>query len=132
MGGLATPAGAALLLAALAGPASGAMGQTRDQDRPFAVLRGLDKFSGLTTTFEAPVGAAVGYARLSITVRACRVRADDPDDATAYVEIVDLKPPAAVAFRGWMVASSPAVSALDHPRYDVWVLSCSTVSAGAS
>ena len=28
-------------------------------------------------------------------------------------------------FSGWMFASSPALSALDHPRYDVWVVSCS-------
>lgn len=27
-------------------------------------------------------------------------------------------------FDGWMTASSPALSALDHPRYDVWPLRC--------
>ena len=27
-------------------------------------------------------------------------------------------------FYGWMFASSPALSALDHPRYDIWVLKC--------
>ncbi|MEM7686480.1 MAG: DUF2155 domain-containing protein, partial [Pseudomonadota bacterium] len=33
-------------------------------------------------------------------------------------------------FTGWMFAESPALSALDHPRYDLWVISC-TMSAGA-
>ncbi|MGB0800115.1 MAG: DUF2155 domain-containing protein, partial [Planktomarina sp.] len=27
---------------------------------------------------------------------------------------------------GWMVASSPALNALEHPRYDIWVLRCKT------
>ena len=27
-------------------------------------------------------------------------------------------------FEGWMIASSPALMALDHPRYDVWALRC--------
>ena len=29
-------------------------------------------------------------------------------------------------FDGWMIASSPALNALDHPRYDVWVIGCDT------
>ena len=123
-----------LILAALtAGPAateapSAAMAQDA---LPAAVLRALDKFSGLTVDLSVPVGGAVRYGRLVVTVRACRV-IDDGSDATAYVEIVDDKNPAAFAFAGWMVASSPAVSALDHPRYDVWVLACSTAAAEPS
>ena len=27
-------------------------------------------------------------------------------------------------FTGWMIASSPALNALDHVRYDVWPLRC--------
>ena len=27
-------------------------------------------------------------------------------------------------FSGWMYASSPAVSAMEHPVYDVWVIDC--------
>ncbi len=29
-------------------------------------------------------------------------------------------------FRGWMFASSPALNALEHPVYDVWVINCTT------
>lgn len=29
-------------------------------------------------------------------------------------------------FRGWMFASSPALNALEHPVYDVWVIDCKT------
>jgi len=38
----------------------------------------------------------------------------------------------AAEFSGWMFADSPALSALDHPRYDLWVINCTTSSAGAS
>ncbi|MEL6359838.1 MAG: DUF2155 domain-containing protein [Pseudomonadota bacterium] len=30
-------------------------------------------------------------------------------------------------FSGWMFASSPALNALEHPVYDVWVISCETM-----
>ncbi len=29
-------------------------------------------------------------------------------------------------FRGWMFASTPALNALEHPVYDVWVIDCKT------
>ncbi len=39
--------------------------------------------------------------------------------------------PANMIFSGWMFASSPALSALQHPVYDVWVIDCNTVKAGS-
>jgi len=27
-------------------------------------------------------------------------------------------------FRGWMFASAPAISGLQHPVYDAWVVGC--------
>ena len=35
-------------------------------------------------------------------------------------------------FSGWMFASSPALSAMEHPVYDVWVLDCKNASSAAS
>lgn len=32
-------------------------------------------------------------------------------------------------FSGWMFASSPALNAVEHPVYDIWVIDCKTVSA---
>ncbi|HBK91552.1 MAG TPA: hypothetical protein DDZ68_07785 [Parvularcula sp.] len=37
--------------------------------------------------------------------------------------------PSNTVFSGWMFASSPALSALQHPVYDVWVIDCKTVKA---
>lgn len=90
-------------------------------------LRGLDKISGFTKTFEAEIGQVVEYRRLKITVDVCYTRpAEAPPESSAYIQIEDSKfdPPDNIAFSGWMFASSPALSAMDHPRYDIWILNC--------
>lgn len=89
-----------------------------------AHLRGLDKVSGDVSDMDLSVGETVRLGRLSVTLGECRYPVGDPaGDAFAYLTIMadGLSEP---AFRGWMVASSPALSALDHPRYDVWVMRC--------
>ena len=97
-----------------------------------ARLRLLDRMTGLVQTFEMAPGETARRARLEIALRACRVpRVDARADAWAFLEIRDLRE-AAPRFSGWMFASSPALSALDHQRYDVWVLSCSASAAETS
>ena len=90
------------------------------------ILRWLDKLTGETADIELLRGQEAVSGRLTIRLDACRYPADNPtSDAQAHLTILD----AGVAqpvFEGWMVASSPALSALDHPRYDVWVLRCVT------
>ena len=66
---------------------------------------------------------------LTIRLDACRYPTDNPtSDAEAHLTITETDVPAPV-FDGWMIASSPGLSALDHPRYDVWVLRCVTPEA---
>lgn len=97
-----------------------------------ARLRLLDKMTGLVRTLEMAPGETLRAERLELALRSCRVpAADTRQDAVAYLEIRDLRE-AVPRFAGWMFASSPALSALDHARYDVWVLSCSTSSGPAS
>ncbi|MBM3612148.1 MAG: DUF2155 domain-containing protein [Alphaproteobacteria bacterium] len=94
--------------------------------RPVAVLRWLDKVSGETADLH--LHAALPQARgvMELTATGCRVPADDPtSDGFAHVVLRDLRS-GATLFSGWMVASSPALSALDHARYDVWLLGCAT------
>ncbi|TBN41235.1 DUF2155 domain-containing protein [Paracoccus subflavus] len=111
---------AALLATALAIPAS-AQEVARAEG---ALLRGLDKISGRTTDMPVPVGQAVRYGRLEVRLGECRYPADDPSsDAFAQLTITDTTQNVTL-FSGWMVASSPALSALDDARYDVWVISC--------
>ncbi len=119
--GLAT---AAVLLAA--GPAVA---------QQVALLQGLDKITARISTFEAPLGEAVRFGTFEIIARACQKRPpEEPPESTAFLEIVDIRPdsPSIPLFTGWMFASSPAVSAVDHPVYDVWVIDCRKASSSAS
>ena len=87
-------------------------------------LKALDSLNGVTTDLVARVGETVEFGRLEILAETCRVPAEDPKgDAYAFLRIRDTRE-AEPRFSGWMFASSPALSALDHPRYDVWVESC--------
>lgn len=89
------------------------------------LLRGLDTLNGTARDIPLRVGEEVRFRHLEIAVDACRVPRSDPDsDAYAFLRIRDVREEAP-RFSGWMFASSPALSALDHPRYDVWVQSCS-------
>jgi len=89
-----------------------------------AVLRSLDRITGQVADFEVPNGQSFQRGKITVTVRECRypVRAIDRD-AFAHLTINNQGGERPV-FDGWMVASSPALSALEHPRYDVWVLKC--------
>ena len=92
-----------------------------------AVLQGLDKITARISTFEAPVNVAARFGSLEIVARRChKTPPEEPPESAAFLEIVDVRPdsPAVPLFTGWMFASSPAVSALEHPVYDVWVIDC--------
>ena len=106
----------------------------RRQRRKFAVIQAIDKVTAETMKFEVEVGGRpVRFNRnLIFSVRACEVSTPDEltEDAIAYVD-VSLQPrgtsqPAdpRQIFRGWMFASSPAISGLQHPVYDAWVVGC--------
>ncbi len=91
-----------------------------------ALLRVLDKVSGETTDLEIPSGDETTYGRLIISVTDCRYPAGNPSgDAYTQLIVTDLDRKAQV-FSGWMIASSPALNALDHRRYDIWVMRCMT------
>ncbi|MDZ7909794.1 MAG: DUF2155 domain-containing protein [Gemmobacter sp.] len=63
---------------------------------------------------------------MTIQLDECRYPTANPSsDAFAHLTISEEKRETPV-FSGWMMASSPAISALEHPRYDVWVLRCVT------
>lgn len=117
-------------------------------------LRAIDKLRGEVDTIEVPVGEAATLWRMEIYVRACYRRTEErAPESSVFLQIIDTKHvrpirslasqayPVSplvtavtrsaapdydnpVVFSGWMFASSPALSAMDHPRYDVWVLSC--------
>jgi len=91
-----------------------------------AMLRALDKVSGEVVDFELTPGQTKQLGRIMVTLDECRYPTGNPaGDATAHLVIRNAAEQTQ-AFAGWMIASSPALNALDHSRYDVWVLRCIT------
>lgn len=89
-----------------------------------AQLRFLDKLTSETGDVTLSRGQSAKFGRLVVQLDSCRYPTGNPaSDAEAHLTVIE-ETTKAPLFSGWMLASSPALSALDHPRYDVWVLSC--------
>lgn len=134
--------GLAVLVLAVTSPA------TALEPRTGVVLRALDKITGNSIDLDSRIGETIEFGRLEITVRACfQAPPEDTPESAAYLEVESTTPedrerlPGGQAtdvssgaqgasdapiFSGWMFASSPGLNALDHPTYDVWVISCKT------
>ena len=96
--------------------------ETENGSRSF--LRVLDKISGDVADLEIPIESSAKFGRLTIAVKECRYpRANPSGDGFAYI-VIDHDDQDDPLFSGWMIASSPALNAFDHRRYDVWLLRC--------
>ncbi len=96
-------------------------------DHAIVKLRSLDKVTARTQTFEARVGSTIQFGELYIKVQACRKAPPiEQPEAAAFLQMweLDLEENPQWVFSGWMFASSPALSSMDHAIYDVWVLDC--------
>ena len=99
-----------------------------------AVLQGLDKVTARVSRIEAPVGETVRFGTLEIIARTCDKRPpEEAPESSAFLDVWEVRPGAAAesVFRGWMFSSSPALSPLEHPVYDVWVLDCRNAPSAA-
>jgi len=94
-----------------------------------ARLQALDKITARISRLEVAIDQPASFGTLQVTVRRCAYRPpEEPPEDAAFLEIVDngydeASPPRDV-FTGWMFSSSPAVSAMEHPVYDITLLSC--------
>lgn len=93
---------------------------------PAAILRGLDKVDGSLTDIELATGQSHNYGRLNITLGECRYPEGNPSGNAYAMLTIHEQGTEAPIFSGWMIAATPALNALDHARYDVWVLRCKT------
>ncbi len=139
---------AALILGAVmvAGPAAAldktgsflernAVGKAGKKENRVVVLRGLDKVTARISDLEIPVGETVRFGSLLIKADHCYKRPPEEfPETSAFLEIDEARPgeTARPLFRGWMLASSPGLSGLEHPVYDVWVIDCRTVAPDTS
>jgi len=101
----------------------------KDGVKRMVILRGLDKITGRPTNIYAPMGVPVQFATLTIVAHWCySTPQSETPETTAFLQIWDRRPdkPAKRVFSGWMLASSPSLNGLQHPLYDVWVITCRT------
>lgn len=100
---------------------------------PVAVLQALDKVTARVSMLEVAVGETRSFGSLEVTARTClESPPTEPPESAAFLEIKELQPGdervVEDLFVGWMFASSPALSAIEHPVYDVWVIDCGTAA----
>jgi len=106
------------------------------------VLRTLDKVTATTKDYTVKVGESLNYGSLNVDVKHCEKKPPEEIPETfAFLQIFEKKSAddikadqesenpvlidgKAKVFSGWMLASKPAISALEHPVYDVWVIDC--------
>ncbi|MET0313636.1 MAG: DUF2155 domain-containing protein [Hansschlegelia sp.] len=94
---------------------------------PVAVFNGLDKITGRVTEFDAPIEKTATFGALKVTPHVCYTRppTEEPN-TTSYVDVdeITLSNERKKIFSGWMFASSPGLSGVEHPIYDVWLVDC--------
>jgi len=96
------------------------------------ILRTLDKVTATTKDYTVKVGDELKYGSLTVAVKHCEKRPpEEVPETYTFLQITDKKLDGKGGegieeklFSGWMFASRPAVSALDHGVYDVWVIDC--------
>lgn len=93
-------------------------------EKTVVFVQGLDKTTGKTTLLTVPLDQIVTFGSLKLRVdKAVKSQPEERPEVYVYVTIWDSSLPSGrEIFSGWMFASSPALSALDHPLYDIWVV----------
>lgn len=96
-----------------------------------AVFSGLDKITGRITEFDVYMNETVQFGALQVTPRVCYSRDDSEAqhvDGFVQVDEITLDRHIKRIFSGWMFADSPALNAIEHPIYDVWLKDCKQTS----
>ena len=121
------------------------------QQKDTVIVRALDKITGRSTDFLMNKGEPKVYGSLRIDLETCfQTPPEEPPESAAFLKITsatskqvqtmaeprDLTEEeilesegedADIRFSGWMFASSPGLSALEHPVYDIWVIACNEI-----
>jgi len=96
-------------------------------------LRALDKVTARTFDYTVPIGESLDFGSLTIHAKHCeKTPPTSLPETYAFLQVDDRRlmedgsenAEGARLFSGWMYGSRPAVSALDHRVYDIWVIGC--------
>ena len=100
-----------------------------------AQMQAMDKITGRVSVIDVPVNGEVRFGSFSIVVRACKTTPpEETPENYAFVDVADSSfgKMQFNIFKGWMMSSSPALNAVEHPIYDVWLLKCHDTKVEAS
>ncbi|MCX8505104.1 MAG: DUF2155 domain-containing protein [Alphaproteobacteria bacterium] len=116
------------MLLALVGVGTGFCAQASSIETSIVILQALDKVTARIQTIETPIGKETRFGQLRILPIKCRKKPpEEAPDTAAFLQILETDPRTGnnvTWFSGWMFASTPALNALEHPVYDVWVKDC--------
>lgn len=91
-------------------------------------LHGLNKITGKTSTIEAVIGDVIEFEQLEIIPLKCwKSYPEENTENKLLLKVFekDIKTNAKkLIFYGWFFSSSPSVSGLEHPLYDLKLLNC--------
>ena len=92
-----------------------------------ALMQAMDKVTGRVNKITVPVNSKVAFGDFSLVLRACKKRpAEETPENFAFIDVTDKSfgTDEYNIFRGWVLSSTPGISAIEHPIYDVWLLEC--------
>lgn len=105
------------------------------QQVPVVTLSALNKITAKLQSIDVAQNQTVKFGTLEITMRTCSSNPpEETPESVAFLEIIDLghSGETTEVFKGWMFASSPAISSMEHAVYDVWVTDCKIIDPSAS
>lgn len=92
---------------------------------------GLDKITAKTSEISISLGETKKFGLLEIKALQCgKVKSVTEPGSAAYLQVKDLtdnQNEKVFVFNGWTFSSSPTLVSIDHPVYDLWLLSCDNV-----
>ena len=100
-------------------------------DKVYINLTALDKITAKTSSIRLAVGEKKFFGALEIKALKCQLSENaDTTDVVAYLQVKDLSSKdnnQVFLFNGWTFASSPTLRSIDHPVYDLWIISCENI-----
>jgi len=91
----------------------------------------LDKITAKTSDINLLLGETKNFGLLEIKALKCgNVESQSEKGQAAYIQVKDLSDnikKQVFVFNGWTFSSSTTLNPLDHPVYDLWLVSCENV-----
>ena len=103
----------------------------KKSDKVYINIKALDKITAKTLAIKLGIGEKKYFGSLEIKGLKCQLSENNEfSDTVAYLQVKDLDSKnnnQVFLFNGWTFASSPTLQSIDHPVYDLWIISCENI-----